>query len=37
MAEAQLLKQIASDITHIKLDLEEIKELVYPPEDKISP
>lgn len=36
MSEAQALQQIADDITHIRLDLEEIKEPVYPAEEKIT-
>ncbi len=31
-----LLKRIAIDIEHMKTDLEEIKDLVYPPEERIS-
>ena len=37
MAELELLQKIATDIAHIKGDLEEIRELVYPQEERIRP
>lgn len=36
MSEAQVLQQIADDIMHMRIDLEEIKDLVYPAEEKIT-
>ena len=36
MSEAQVLQQIAEDVMHIRIDLEEIKDLVYPAEEKIT-
>ncbi len=36
MAELELLKKIALDIQHVKIDVEELRELMYPPEEKIS-
>lgn len=36
MSEAQVLQQIADDIMHMRIDLEEIKDLVYPTEEKIT-
>ena len=36
MSEAQVLQQIADDIMHMRIDLEEIKDLVYPSEEKIT-
>ena len=36
MSESQVLQQIADDIMHMRIDLEEIKDLVYPAEEKIT-
>ncbi len=36
MSEVQLLQKISDDLEHIKIDLEEIKDLVYPAEEKIT-
>ena len=36
MSETQVLQQIADDIMHMRIDLEEIKDLVYPSEEKIT-
>lgn len=36
MAEVELLRKIADDVAHIKLDLEELKDFVYPPEERIT-
>ena len=37
MTELQLLRKIAGDIKSMKEDLIEIKDLVYPSEDRIRP
>jgi len=36
MTELEILKKIAADIEHMRSDIEEIKESIYPPEEKIS-
>ena len=36
MAEVELLRKIADDVAHIKLDLEELKDFAYPAEERIS-
>ncbi|MEK6960749.1 MAG: hypothetical protein AABX47_06245 [Nanoarchaeota archaeon] len=36
MAELELLQKIAQDISHLRSDVEEIRDLVYPSEDRIK-